>query len=104
MFWGERRGLVVSTEDCRSKGRGIESWSFSFFYSFPNQSREEAFVARRNVRVRKGPATKRDDERGSGEFKKKDRFRTGYEKGIRFVSKTIKWSTPINGMTWSEKY
>ena len=30
---GERRGLVVSTEDCRSKGRGIESRSFSFFYS-----------------------------------------------------------------------
>ena len=32
-------------------GRGIESRSFSFFYSFPN--------ARRNVSLRKGAATKR---------------------------------------------
>ena len=28
---GERRGLVVNTEDCRSKGRGIESRSFYLF-------------------------------------------------------------------------
>ena len=27
-FLGERHGLVVSTEDCQSKGRGIESRSF----------------------------------------------------------------------------
>ena len=34
---GERRGLVVSKEDCQSKGRGIESQSFSFFYSDAHQ-------------------------------------------------------------------
>ena len=28
-YRGERRGLVVSTEDCQSKGRGIKSRSFS---------------------------------------------------------------------------
>ena len=30
---GERRGQVVSTEDCRSKGRGIEYRSFLLFLS-----------------------------------------------------------------------
>ena len=34
LYGGERRGLVVSTEDCHSKGQGIKSRSFSFFYSF----------------------------------------------------------------------
>ena len=98
LLWlGEWRGLVVSAEDCHSKGRGIESRSFSFFYSFPNQSREEAFVTRRNVRVRKWPATKRDGERGSGEKKKRKNQQADQERLrelVRFVSKTIKWSTP----------
>ena len=37
------RGLVGLFTIHSAKGRGIESRSFFFFYSFPNQSREEAF-------------------------------------------------------------
>ena len=33
---GEWHGLMVSIEDCHSKGRGIESQSFYFIYSFLN--------------------------------------------------------------------
>ena len=68
------------------------------FLVFVLIQKEELFVMRRNVRARKGPATKRDDERGGGEKKKKNRqafLEWLREKGFRFVSKTIKWSTPI---------
>ena len=54
-----RRGLVGLFVMCKShgiKGRGIESRSFSFFYSFP-------YPARRNVSLRKWAATKRDVRR-----------------------------------------
>ena len=91
-----------------AKGRRFESRLFLFllFVSFPNQSREEAFVTRRNVRVRKWPATKRDGERGGGEKKKKKNRQANQEwlrELVRFVSKTIKWSNAKQGMTWREK-
>ena len=63
---GERRGLVVIAEDCRFKGRGIESRSFYFFYSFPNhrEKKRKSTKVSRNEESRKG---------GSGEKKKKNR-------------------------------
>ena len=65
---------MVSTEDCRSKGRGIESRSFSFFYSFPKIVEKRRFVIRINVSAQK---VARNEEkwrkRGSGESKKKNR-------------------------------
>ena len=87
-FLREWRGLVVSTEDCHSKGRGIESRSLLFLL-FVSKS-EETFVTRRNVSVRKWPETKRvasveaaNWRGGTGRH-----FGNGYEKGFRFVSKT----------------
>ena len=42
-----------------------------------------------------------EEERG---WAKGNRKWNGYEKGFRFVSKkTIKWLTPIKGLTWFEK-
>ena len=98
--WQGCRGLVGLFTTHGAKGRGIKSQSFSFFYSFPNQSREEAFVTRRNVSVWKVTS---NEERWRNAGAANQRRKTGRrfrndddEKGkIRFVSKTIKWLTPI---------
>ena len=53
------------------KGRGIESQSFLFLLFVSNQ-KEEAFVTRRDVSARKGPATKRVDESAGARNKKEE--------------------------------
>ena len=80
---GERRGLVVSTEDCSSKGQGIESRSFSFFYSltYLQQTVVKKCGSRKVEQVvhlarRKAGAANRRGKTGR-------RFRNGYEKGER---------------------
>ena len=63
---GEWHGLAVSVEACHSKGRGIESRSFSFF-SFSRK--------KKNCKSTKGSLKRRDlrESRRSGERKKKNR-------------------------------
>ena len=96
LFFVGRRGLVGLFTTHGAKGRGIESRSFSFFYSFPNQSRRSVRHEKKR-KCTKWPATKRvaSPRAANQRGKTGRRFRNGYEKGFRFVSKTIKWLTPI---------
>ena len=60
---GKRRGLVVSTEDCCSKGRGIKSRSFSFFYSFkPREKKRKTTNVSRKEETRQKKRERRDEE------------------------------------------
>ena len=85
-FEGEWRGLVVSAEDCHSKGRGIESRSFLFllFVNVPAANCSEEIVAP-SCHEKKG---------GSGELKRKDRqaFREWLRERLSVrISSSIKW-------------
>ena len=117
-----RRGLVGLFTTHGAKGRGIEFRSFSFFYSTDGRAHPSAlgetnyfyfyflFFGETNYysgdenwqdNVERENAGAAIDETNRGR-KTGRRFRNGYEKGFRFVSKTIKWWTPIKGMTWRE--
>ena len=68
---------MVSTEDCHSKGRGIESRSFLFllFVSGPREKKRKTT----NCEPKRRDATEKG---GSGEMKKKDR-QAFQENGLR---------------------
>ena len=63
LYGGERRGLVVSTEDCHSKGQGIKSRSFSFFYSFkPREKKRKTTNVSQKEETRQKKRERRDEE------------------------------------------
>ena len=63
----------------------------------------------KNRKTTNGEPARRDEKqkpRRSGERRRRTgrRIRNGYEKGFgSFRKRTIKWSTPKNGLTWREK-
>ena len=59
---------------------------------------KEQATARRPVKTRKAGAAKKEVGKNGRQM------RNGYEKGVWFISKTIKWLTPSKGLTWCEKY
>ena len=83
----------------RGWGRGIESQSFYFFYSSPNQRRSARHEKRRKS-TKGGPQRREMAKRGSGELKQKNRqaFREWSSRRRYWFGKInlIKWSTPIN--------
>ena len=76
-----------------AKGRRIESFLFLLFVS---QTR----VEKRRLSREETKWTRNEERWRAREWRIKEEepagvFRTGHEKGIRFVSQTIKWLTPI---------
>ena len=81
---------------------GRSNFIFAIVRRFNCERREDDKMERTTAR-----RPQEDEKGGSGEERKKRPAGANaewlQEKGIWFVSKTIKWLTPIKGLTWCEK-
>ena len=89
-------------EEVGGSNPGHSVYFFATLRRFNYETRREdnecdRSTTRRPVKARKAGAAKKED----GETGR--RRRNGYENGVPFISKMIKWLTPSRGLTWREK-